>query len=119
MSTDALVIGGGMAGMVAALRLAEHGKQVLLVEQAQNLGGLASSFQHDGRLYPLGYHHILSTDTHLIAFLARLGLLDLVHWKRLEMGFSIDKKVYGLTGPMDLWRFPLPMLGGRVITRER
>ena len=107
MAIDSLVIGGGMAGMVAALKLAHSGASVTLVEKSDRLGGLASSFEKDGRLYPLGYHHILSTDPHLLAYLARLGLLDRVHWKRLEMGFSIDGEIYGLAGLKDLWNFPL------------
>ncbi|TNE35399.1 MAG: FAD-dependent oxidoreductase, partial [Alphaproteobacteria bacterium] len=37
--TDLLVIGGGAAGMVAALTAAEAGKRVLLVEQDSRLGG--------------------------------------------------------------------------------
>lgn len=36
---DALVIGGGVAGMTAALNLAEHGCQVHLVEKEQVMGG--------------------------------------------------------------------------------
>jgi hypothetical protein len=27
------------------------------VERAPHLGGLAGSFEKDGRFYPLGYHH--------------------------------------------------------------
>jgi heterodisulfide reductase subunit A len=36
---DALVIGGGVAGMTAALELANHGSQVHLVEREETLGG--------------------------------------------------------------------------------
>jgi len=36
---SALVIGGGIAGMTAALAIADHGFQVDLVEQAEQLGG--------------------------------------------------------------------------------
>ena len=36
---DALVIGGGVAGMTAALELAQHGCQVHLVEKESQLGG--------------------------------------------------------------------------------
>lgn len=39
MSTDALVIGGGIAGLQAALDLAEQGFQVLVVEQDPSIGG--------------------------------------------------------------------------------
>ena len=36
---QALVVGGGIAGMTAALAIADHGFQVDLVEQAEQLGG--------------------------------------------------------------------------------
>ena len=107
---DNVVIGGGLAGMMAALQLATHGQRVILIEQSDRLGGLASSFERDGRLYPLGYHHILSTDAHLLAQLARLNLLDRVHWKHLDMGFSIDGTVHGLSAVSDWVKFPLPWL---------
>ena len=105
---DNVVIGGGLAGMMAALKLATHGQRVALFEQSARLGGLASSFERDGRLYPLGYHHILSTDAHLLAQLAQLDLLNRVHWKRLDMGFSIDGNIHGLSTVSDWMKFPLP-----------
>lgn len=36
---EALVVGGGIAGMTAALAIADHGFQVYLIEQADQLGG--------------------------------------------------------------------------------
>ncbi len=42
----ALVIGGGISGMVSALNLAEQGYEVHLVEKAMALGGLAKKIQH-------------------------------------------------------------------------
>ncbi len=44
----ALVIGGGIAGMTAALALANRGYEVVLVEKEENLGGMLP------RLYKLG-----------------------------------------------------------------
>ena len=51
INQDAMVIGGGVAGMAAALELAKHGCQVHLVEREEQLGG---NFRHvhfmmDGR----------------------------------------------------------------------
>jgi heterodisulfide reductase subunit A len=43
VNNDALVIGGGLAGMTAALNLAEQGFKVSLVEKEQELGG---NFRH-------------------------------------------------------------------------
>lgn len=41
MNHDALVVGGGVAGMNAALNLANQGYQVYLVEKNEQLGGIA------------------------------------------------------------------------------
>ncbi|MGE4552801.1 MAG: FAD-dependent oxidoreductase, partial [Desulfovibrionaceae bacterium] len=38
---EALVVGGGLAGMTAALGVADHGYNVCLVEEGEELGGLA------------------------------------------------------------------------------
>jgi heterodisulfide reductase subunit A2 len=38
---EALVIGGGLAGMTAAMGIADHGYGVCLVEESENLGGMA------------------------------------------------------------------------------
>ncbi len=41
MNKNVLVIGGGVTGMTAALKLAEQGFQIYLVEKSDKLGGLA------------------------------------------------------------------------------
>jgi heterodisulfide reductase subunit A len=41
MNKDVLVVGGGVAGMTASLRLADLGYKVSLVERAKELGGVA------------------------------------------------------------------------------
>ncbi len=46
VSQRALVIGGGLAGMTAALSLAEMGYEVDLVEQSAKLGGQLRELQH-------------------------------------------------------------------------
>lgn len=45
-STDVLVIGGGLAGLSAAVQLSSHGFSVTLIEQKQRLGGRTYSFSH-------------------------------------------------------------------------
>ena len=42
---DAIVIGSGLAGLSAAAAIADGGLNVLLLEQAREVGGLAHSFQ--------------------------------------------------------------------------
>src|ERR671929_1083577 len=50
------VVGGGPAGMVAALRLAERGCRVRLLEATDRLGGKGGAGLRDGRLEEHGYH---------------------------------------------------------------
>jgi len=45
---DAVVVGGGFGGLGAALRLAEAGQDVLLLERVGYLGGCACTFEHGG-----------------------------------------------------------------------
>jgi len=44
---DALVIGGGVAGMTAALNLADQGYKVYLIEREQQLGGRVRQIYHN------------------------------------------------------------------------
>ncbi|MBW1912766.1 MAG: FAD-dependent oxidoreductase, partial [Deltaproteobacteria bacterium] len=46
MNRSGLVIGGGIAGMVSALALADQGFQVHLVEKTETLGGIARRIRH-------------------------------------------------------------------------
>ncbi|MTI94786.1 MAG: FAD-dependent oxidoreductase [Firmicutes bacterium] len=48
LSSDVLVIGGGPAGLAAAIAAHEQGASVLLVEREQRLGGILKQCIHDG-----------------------------------------------------------------------
>lgn len=53
---DTIVIGAGMSGLAAAIRLALFDKQVLLLERHNALGGLNSFYSINGRKYDVGLH---------------------------------------------------------------
>ncbi len=53
---DALIIGAGMSGLAAGIRLAHFGKKVLLVDRHYSLGGLNGFYAIDGRGYDVGLH---------------------------------------------------------------
>ncbi|MCH8474316.1 MAG: FAD-dependent oxidoreductase [Opitutales bacterium] len=55
---DFLIIGAGMAGMAAAIRLGHFGKKVLLLERHAIIGGLNSFYKQDGRKYDVGLHAV-------------------------------------------------------------
>jgi phytoene dehydrogenase-like protein len=48
MNKDFIVVGGGIAGLTAALTLAHKGKDVLLIEKNEHCGGLMNTFARDG-----------------------------------------------------------------------
>ena len=48
MITDVLVIGGGSAGMAAALKARESGAKVIIIERESRLGGILNQCIHNG-----------------------------------------------------------------------
>lgn len=71
-SSRAVVIGGGLAGMTAALRLADAGVDVTLLEGRPRLGGLAFSFRRGGLTVDNGQHVYLRCCTAYRWFLDRV-----------------------------------------------
>jgi len=53
---DAIVIGGGLAGLTCANMLARGGRTVLLLEQHHSLGGLATWFKRKGHIFDVALH---------------------------------------------------------------
>ena len=71
-------MGGGLAGLAAALRLSESGYSVELIERRSVLGGRASSFTPPGESSPIDncQHVLLGCCTNLLDFFSRTGTLD-------------------------------------------
>jgi squalene-associated FAD-dependent desaturase len=81
-----LVVGGGLAGISAALRLADAGRQVVLVEKRPRLGGAAFSFVRDGLAVDNGQHVFLRCCTAYQWYLDRVGARgDVVLQDRLDI----------------------------------
>jgi len=68
-----VVVGGGLAGISAALGAADGGARVTLLERRSRLGGLTWSFQRKGLWFDNGQHLFLRCCTAYLAFLRRLG----------------------------------------------
>lgn len=54
MKYDAIVVGGGIAGLTSAAFLSKSGCNVLLCEKEDHLGGLVGSFDHNGFTFDSG-----------------------------------------------------------------
>ncbi len=70
----AIVVGGGLAGITAALDLVEAGAEVTLLEVRTRLGGAAYSFEREGLEIDNGQHVFLRCCTAYRGLLERLGV---------------------------------------------
>ena len=67
------VLGGGLAGLAAALECADLGARVSLLERQRRLGGLTWSFEHNGLIMDNGQHVYLACCDAYVRFLDRIG----------------------------------------------
>jgi uncharacterized protein with NAD-binding domain and iron-sulfur cluster len=70
----AVVVGGGLAGITAAVALAQAGAEVTLLEAKPRLGGATMSFARDGLAIDTGQHVFLRCCTAYRGLLDRLGM---------------------------------------------
>lgn len=61
MRYDAIIVGGGIAGLTSAAFLSKEGYKVLLLEKEKQVGGLVNSFTVDGFLYDAGARGIVDS----------------------------------------------------------
>ncbi|HEY7325908.1 MAG TPA: hydroxysqualene dehydroxylase HpnE [Streptosporangiaceae bacterium] len=98
-----VVIGGGLAGITAAIALRDAGAEVTLLESRPRLGGAATSYARAGMMVDNGQHVFLRCCTHYTALLARLGVTDSV-----AIQDRFDVTVLAPDGPARLRRSALP-----------
>jgi len=110
------IIGGGLTGLTAAYRLAKKGFPVAVFEEAGEPGGLASSIDLGAVSLERFYHHIFTSDQHLLDLCNELGLGDLLEWHEPKNAIYIENRLYPFTSPMDLLRFSPISLASRVRT---
>src|SRR5688572_22239184 len=55
---DTLIIGAGMSGLAAGIRLAYYEQRVCILERHTTIGGLNSFYRLDGRNYDVGLHAV-------------------------------------------------------------
>ncbi len=92
MEYDAVIIGGGIAGLTAAAYLTKAGKSVLLCEKENYCGGLVNNFERDGFVYDGGVRAFENSGV-LFPMLRQLGIsLDFVP-NKISVGIE-DKVIY-------------------------
>jgi squalene-associated FAD-dependent desaturase len=82
MTMRVAVVGGGLAGLAAAIECADHGAAVTLYESRSRLGGATFSFERNGLELDNGQHVALRCCTAYLGFLRRLGVDHLLPLQR-------------------------------------
>lgn len=100
------VAGGGLLGMVLALRLAQTGHAVTLLEAAPRTGGLAGEQSIGGLQWDRFYHVVLLSDARTRALLDELGLGGRLQWGTTRTGFYTDGALHSMSNTLEFLRFP-------------
>lgn len=105
---SAVVVGGGLAGITTALRLADAGLAVTLTEARPRLGGLAFSFKRGDLTVDNGQHVFLRCCSAYQWFLDRIAARDLVTLQdRLDV--PVVDAATGRTGRLSRAGLPVPL----------
>ena len=106
-------MGGGLAGIAAAKKLAESGCAVTLLEARSSLGGRVFSFQDrgSGRCLDNGQHVIVGACRQLLGFLEDIGARQFWHLQnRLDVavydGAGRLGRLYGAPAPAPFYLLP-------------
>ena len=102
----AVVVGGGLAGITAAIALAQAGAEVTVLEAKPRLGGATMSFNRDGLAIDTGQHVFLRCCTAYRGLLDRLGMT--AH-APLQPRFDITVVAPGKRARMRRRRAPAPL----------
>jgi protoporphyrinogen oxidase len=109
------VIGGGALGLTVAVRLAERGHEVTVLERDPVPGGLAGSFEvAPGIWLEKFYHHIFQTDRFAVRLIDELGLGASLRWHRPATTVFLDGRTYPLDSALAVLRFSALSLPNRL-----
>lgn len=107
------VIGGGFAGLTAALRLAQGGHDVTLWDKGR-FGGQAATIPYGETRIEIFYHHLFQSDTSITALAQELGIGDKLMWLPSNVGYYSDGRILPLNGAVDLLKLDILPIWDRV-----
>src|SRR5262245_25016568 len=85
---DVIVIGGGIAGLAAALRLKDRGLKAVVLESDRRVGGRMTTDRREGFVIDRGVTLLGNRFGRMRALTKRLGLRPLVHPVRFNVALE-------------------------------
>ena len=99
------IIGAGLTGITAGLRLSQNGNKVTIYEKESFLGGLASSIRIGNEVIDRFYHHIFISDSDILDLIGELNLREKLNWYEPKNAIYINHSIHPFTSPLDLLCF--------------
>lgn len=99
------IVGAGFTGLTAAYELVRAGVAVTLLEQDNEIGGLAAAFDVGGEKLDRFYHHWFTNDVEIMQLIDELSLNDFVRLNPTNTGMYYADQFFKLSTPLDLLRF--------------
>src|SRR5438067_12535259 len=99
------VLGAGALGLGAALRLAQAGHRVEVLEREPAPGGLAAGFKVGPSYFEKFYHHLFRTDRAITALIGELALADRLVWQRPDTSILMVARFWRLDSASAVLRF--------------
>jgi protoporphyrinogen oxidase len=100
------VVGGGIAGLAAAYRLQQHGREVRVLEATDQVGGLAAVYETPGDDIEKFYHHLSKSEETIVELADELGLGDRLEWLVGKNAYYVDGVVHPLDTPWEILAYP-------------
>lgn len=100
------IIGSGFLGLTLALRLSDAGHNVTVFESANEIGGLASTWQIGDVTWDKHYHVTLLSDSFTRKIVEEIGLENEFEWVETKTGFYTDGELVSMSNTLEFLKFP-------------
>ncbi|WP_436924864.1 NAD(P)/FAD-dependent oxidoreductase [Halosimplex amylolyticum] len=100
------VVGGGIAGLAAAYRLQQRGRDVQVFEASDQVGGLAAVYETAGDPIETFYHHLSASEGTIVELIEELDLGEDLEWRYKTDSYYVDGVVHPMEKAWEILAYP-------------